>query len=74
MIMEQTDLHHLRLAVGIKPMSKKAPTDIRFFRDHSSIFTVEQKHLNKVLNLDAYQNHEEDAQLLYWLDKGFVLS
>ncbi len=70
-----TDIYVLRKNIGIKPLGKKEVTSVRIFRDHSSMFTIEQKNWRGyILQRDAYQNHELDTQLQLWLNKGFTVS
>jgi len=70
-----TELYVLRKNIGIKPMGRKEVTDVRFYRDHSSLFTIEQRNRRGiVLQLDAFQNHELAEQLAKWQTKGFKLS
>lgn len=70
-----TELYVLRKNIGIKPLGKKEIMSVRFFRDHNSIFTIQEKNRSgKVLRSIAYQNHELTEQLTKWQAKGFTLS
>lgn len=72
--MAVTELYALRKDIGVRPLGRKEVTDVRFFRDHSSLFTVQQKHLSTVLENEAFPNYVLAAKVQEWVDKGFTVS
>ena len=72
--MAVTELYNLRKDFGVIPIGKKEVTSVRFFRDHSSLFTIEQKRHNVVLETTAYLNNELASKLAEWVAKGFTAS
>jgi len=72
--MAVTELYNLRKNFAVRPLAKKEITSIRFYSDHGSLFTVEEKHFNTVITRTAYQNHELTGILAEWTAKGFTAS
>ena len=72
--MAVTELYALRKNFGVKPVGKKEVLTIRFYRDHPSLFTIEQKHNNIVLERTAHLNNELSGKLSEWVAKGFTVS
>ena len=72
--MADTELYNLRKDFAVKPTGKKEVLNVRFYRDHSSLFTIEQKKNATVLERDAYLNNELDSKLAEWVAKGFTIS
>jgi len=72
--MAVTELYNLRKDFAVKPTDKKEVLSVRFYRDHSSLFTIDQKHNNTVLERDAYLNNELSNKLAEWVAKGFTIS
>ena len=68
------DIYNLRRDFAVKLISKKLVTDVRIYRDHSSLITIEQKHRKTILQRDAFPNHMLDDKLLEWQNKGFTVS
>ena len=73
-MMALTEIYNLRKDFAVKPMSRKILTDVRIYRDHSSMFSVEEKHKRTVLQRNAFPNHKLAEVLAKWQGKGFTLS
>jgi len=69
--MAKTVLRNLVRDVTVLPLGKKVVTNVQFYRDVDSLFTVEEKRQGVVLTRTSYPNYMYDRILSEWITKGY---